>query len=138
MNLSAQVLAETLLRRQKLRQQVGLLSEALYLFQEVTVGRAIAIERATKEIQAQEYPKITTFLENGHTDDNVCTGLCCYRSSGEMVSATLVLLKTTEADIKKINPAWSVEDASRRWADIPFRPITGNGLFHLWWKKVLG
>jgi hypothetical protein len=128
--MTPQKLAEGLLRRQKLRQQFAQLSQALYLLQEITVGRAIAIQIAAGNIRATEYPKIGQFIATGHKDDEVCEGLCCYTSSAKMFD------KTNEIFDLNINPAlkgvWKAN-----WANIPFRPVTKNGLFNRVWEPNL-
>jgi len=122
--MTPQKLAEGLLRRQKLRHQFAQLSQALYLFQEITVGRAIAIQIASGKIAAAEYPKIKQFISNGHINDQVCEGLCCYTSSGKLFAKTKDLFNL------ELNSYYN-------WSDVPFRPVTKDGLFDKVWEPNL-
>ena len=122
---SPEKLAEGLLIRQKYRKQFDELSQALYLFQEITVGRVIAIEIAAGKIKTAEYPKMGIFISTGHKIDQACLeGLCCYKSSAGMLDKTVAIF----VDI-------NVPNIANRWDDVPFRPITNDGLFHKVWEK---
>ena len=120
-------LATVLLTRQKIRQTVAALSQALYMFHEITVGRAIGIKIAAQKIKEDEYPPIRYFILNSHITGECCEkGLCCYRSSAGMIARTQEIF------------GLSANPISSNWANVPFRPITNDGLFHKVWKPHMG
>jgi len=65
------------------------------------------------------------FISNGHKKDQACLeGLCCYKSSAGMLDKTVAMF----VDI-------NVPNIGGRWDDVPFRPLTNDGLFHKVWEK---
>ncbi len=136
-----QELAEKLLRRQKLRSQVAALSESFYLFHELTVGRAIAIQVAARKISAQQYPAISAWM-TAAAHPAPCDGLCCYRSSADMLPRTLELMGTTFADLAKGPFGVPRARLEQAWSDVPFMPVPTavagqRSLFYEVWKPHL-
>jgi hypothetical protein len=136
-----QVLAEKVLRRQKLRAQVAALSEAFYLFHELTVGRAIAIQMAARKISAQQYPAISAWM-TAAAHPAPCDGLCCYRSSADLLPRTLELMGTTFDDFAKAPFGAPRVRLEQIWGDVPFMPVPAavagqRSLFYEVWKPHL-
>jgi len=121
-----QILAEGLLRRQKLRDQVEELKGIFGAFYEVTVGKAIAFRLAAEDIQRRRSGHVLRWLSTHST--GTCAGKVCYQNSKMIIEREYAEIDVTLSDLQAQQPGITWDMVKNNWNDVPYHPAVGAGL----------